>query len=255
MRCPKCGGDAVPQAAYCHLCGHRLGASRSPDENQVLDGGGGPRAEEAASRQPMADAASNLVRDAGTEPEKELWRGGYSSKAMAGGWAICTAITVLLLAGGIYFRPKAPYWLLLLAAILLPWLYCLVLLFHRRMSVHYLLTTQRFVHESGIVRRVTDRIEVIDIDNITFEQGPLERLLGVGYPGFLQRPHPSATRVAGYRKCQGRLRTFRQRAAGRAASPRAAHRADSKPVALPIARPLAILFRPRFLSHSPHTNM
>ena len=63
---------------------------------------------------------------------------------------------------------------------LLPWLYCFLLLSYRRMSVHYLLTTQRFVHESGILRRVTDRIEVIDIDDITFEQRPLERLLGTG---------------------------------------------------------------------------
>jgi membrane protein YdbS with pleckstrin-like domain len=63
---------------------------------------------------------------------------------------------------------------------LLPWLYCFLLLCYRRMSVRYLLTTQRFVHESGILRRVTDRIEVIDIDDITFEQGPLERLVGVG---------------------------------------------------------------------------
>jgi hypothetical protein len=28
--------------------------------------------------------------------------------------------------------------------------------------------------------RVTNRVEVIDIDDITFAQGPLERLLGVG---------------------------------------------------------------------------
>ena len=99
---------------------------------------------------------------------------------MAGGWAICGVLTLLLLVGGCLFSGLGAYWLWLLVAMLLPWLYCFVLLCYRRMSVHYLLTTQRFVHESGILRRVTDRIEVIDIDDITFEQGPLERLLGVG---------------------------------------------------------------------------
>ena len=48
------------------------------------------------------------------------------------------------------------------------------------MSVHYLLTTQRFIHESGVLRRLNNRIEVLNIDDITFEQGPFERLTGVG---------------------------------------------------------------------------
>ena len=42
------------------------------------------------------------------------------------------------------------------------------------------MTTQRFVHERGILRRMNDRIEVLDMDDITFEQGLLERLSGVG---------------------------------------------------------------------------
>ena len=48
------------------------------------------------------------------------------------------------------------------------------------MSVHYQLTTQRFIHKSGILKRVTDRIEVIDIDDVTYEQGIVQRMLGVG---------------------------------------------------------------------------
>ncbi|NLX98142.1 MAG: PH domain-containing protein, partial [Rhodopirellula sp.] len=71
-------------------------------------------------------------------------------------------------------------WLILLLLMLLPWLYHAALLCYRRMSVRYLLTTQKFVHERGILRRKTDRIESIDMDDISFEQGPLERLVGVG---------------------------------------------------------------------------
>ena len=64
--------------------------------------------------------------------------------------------------------------------IILPWLYFFMVLCYRRMSVHYLLTTQRFIHESGILRRVNNRIEVLDMDDITFEQSLFERLAGVG---------------------------------------------------------------------------
>jgi uncharacterized membrane protein YdbT with pleckstrin-like domain len=46
--------------------------------------------------------------------------------------------------------------------------------------VRYLLTNQRFMHESGVLRRITNRIEVLDMDDITFEQGLVERMLGVG---------------------------------------------------------------------------
>lgn len=51
---------------------------------------------------------------------------------------------------------------------------------YKKLSVHYELTTQRFIHKSGILKRVTDRIEVIDIDDVTYEQGIIQRMLGVG---------------------------------------------------------------------------
>jgi membrane protein YdbS with pleckstrin-like domain len=46
--------------------------------------------------------------------------------------------------------------------------------------VHYELTSQRFIHQTGILTRATDRIEVIDIDDVSFTQGPVQRMLGVG---------------------------------------------------------------------------
>jgi hypothetical protein len=42
------------------------------------------------------------------------------------------------------------------------------------------LTNQRFIHRSGILRRVTNRIEVIDIDDVQYEQSIIDRFLGVG---------------------------------------------------------------------------
>jgi uncharacterized membrane protein YdbT with pleckstrin-like domain len=60
------------------------------------------------------------------------------------------------------------------------WLGLGLVLVYRKLDVHYTLTSQRFVHKKGILKRVTDRIEVIDIDDVTFEQGIIQRMLGVG---------------------------------------------------------------------------
>jgi len=60
------------------------------------------------------------------------------------------------------------------------WIFLGVAFAYKKLSVHYELTTQRFIHKSGILKRVTDRIEVIDIDDVTYEQGIVQRMLGVG---------------------------------------------------------------------------
>ena len=187
MRCPACGFEAVDQAVYCHKCGERI----SPAGDEL------PRyvhpAEQATS-DPAAtfEQAAATRRDTQDQPEEELWRGRYSSKAMIGAWVISGLVDVALLVGGVLWASQAVYWLILLAAMLLPWLYYYAVLCYRRMSVRYLLTTQRFIHESGILRRVNDRVETLDMDDITFEQGLLERLVGVGTIHVISsdRSHP-----------------------------------------------------------------
>ena len=92
---------------------------------------------------------------------------------------------------------------------ILPWVYYIAVLCYRRMSVRYCLTTQRFVHERGILRRVNDRIEVLDMDDITFEQGLLERLSGVGTIRIaVPRSDRSRAGVAGHRERASRWRRF-----------------------------------------------
>jgi hypothetical protein len=175
MRCPACGVDIVPEAVFCHKCGQRLDAA----------GTGAAKDERAAETSAPATAGgpdvSALTRLAGPDqPEQELWRGGYSSKAMFGAWAVCGLVSLVLLVGGIYWRPAAVWWLVLLVLMVVPWLYCLTVLGLRRLSVHYVLTTRRFIHERGILRRVNDRIELLDMDDITSEQKLWDRLTGVG---------------------------------------------------------------------------
>ncbi|MCD4727445.1 MAG: PH domain-containing protein [Pirellulales bacterium] len=179
MQCPACGVDVVQEAVFCHKCGHRID---SPDEgfpdNQRDEAGPADSFREAVAQRKLQD-----------EPERELWRGGYSSKAMIGGWVISGLVTLVLLVVGVLWVRQAVWWIVLLAAILLVWLYHVAVLCYRRMNVRYKLSTQRFVHESGILRRKTDRIEVLDMDDITFEQGPLERLMGVGTIRIVSSDH------------------------------------------------------------------
>lgn len=115
------------------------------------------------------------------EAETEVWQGGYSTRAMWGNWLLAGAVTVVLLVVVLMWGPGNPsYWLawLVISALLWGWFACL--LAYRKLTVKYRLTTQRFIHEAGLLKRVTDRIEVIDIDDVTFEQRIMERMVGVG---------------------------------------------------------------------------
>jgi hypothetical protein len=173
MQCPACGEETMREAVYCHRCGHRLELP-----GRGFSTGQPPEDEPAAPEAALRETAPS--RNADGEPEQELWRGGYSSKAMAGGWAISGAVSVALLVGGVWIRPNAHWWLVLLALTLLPWLYHFAILCYRWLGVRYVLTTQRFIHDRGILRRINGRVEVLDMDDITFEQTLLERLAGVG---------------------------------------------------------------------------
>ncbi len=174
MVCPRCGAEVIADAIFCHKCGHRLAEESTRDE-LVPDETPYPAAPPAEK---FKAAAAQL--DSSETEERELWRGGYSPKAMIGAWCLCAAVSIVLLLIGFFWVRTAWLWLVLLLVIIGFWGYNLIVLVHRRMSVSYLLTNQRFIHESGILRRVTDRIEVIDIDDITFEQGVVERVMGVG---------------------------------------------------------------------------
>jgi hypothetical protein len=151
MKCASCGAEVVEQSVYCHKCGHRVGQA------------GG------ALKQ-----AAGAAADAPGGPDRILWDGSFSPKAMYGTYLVCLVLSVAILVGGLIFFPPAAL------AALLVWLWPLGVLAYRKLAVHYRLTPERFIHERGILKRVTDRIEVIDMDDITYEQGIIERMLGVG---------------------------------------------------------------------------
>jgi hypothetical protein len=175
MHCPACGVEVVEQAIYCHRCGERLPSAGNDPPRAVS-----PAAPQKPPAAEALDPAAPVRREGQDEPETELWRGGYCSKAMAGAWVASGLVSLALLVVGILRSHNVTWWLVLVALMILPWLYFFAVLCYRRMSVHYLLTTQRFIHERGILRRVNNRIEVLDMDDITFEQSLFERLAGVG---------------------------------------------------------------------------
>ncbi|MDB4749891.1 PH domain-containing protein [Rubripirellula sp.] len=115
------------------------------------------------------------------EPEEELWNGGYSAKAMVGTWIMLAILSVATLILPLFLSFLSfltiPF---SLGGIVLMWLVGAVVYGYRRFGVHYELTSQRFIHQTGILTRATDRIEVIDIDDVSFTQGPVQRMLGVG---------------------------------------------------------------------------
>jgi membrane protein YdbS with pleckstrin-like domain len=112
------------------------------------------------------------------EPEEELWNGGYSAKAMVGTWILLAILSVVTLI--LPFFVSFLTIQLSLGGIVLMWLVGAVVYGYRRFGVHYELTSQRFIHQTGILTRATDRIEVIDIDDVSFTQGPVQRMFGVG---------------------------------------------------------------------------
>jgi uncharacterized membrane protein YdbT with pleckstrin-like domain len=97
----------------------------------------------------------------------------YGSWLLAG---IATLVAVVLSA--ILWNPAV--WLAAGAIVTVIWIVLAGHYLIERLSVAYTLTNQRFVHQRGLLQRVINRIEVIDIDDVTVEQGFIERMFGVG---------------------------------------------------------------------------
>jgi uncharacterized membrane protein YdbT with pleckstrin-like domain len=129
----------------------------------------------------LAAAAAKMDDGKQIPVERSLWQGGYSAKAMYGTWAISTIVTIAAIVLIATFAMDVPnIWPITGAALIFWWVMAIGNYIYKRMSVHYELTTQRFVHQTGILVRRTDRIEVLDIDDVSFTQGIVQRMLGVG---------------------------------------------------------------------------
>jgi hypothetical protein len=129
-------------------------------------------------------AAAGRLRPSGTgsataQPnEEELWSGTYSGKAMVGPAVGLALLTIAGLIAGSFFPPIG-WGIAGIAAVILWAIFGLVLMY-RKLSVRYRLTTFRFFHETGLLNRTRNRIEVIDINDVTLQQRLIERMFNVG---------------------------------------------------------------------------
>lgn len=164
-----CGANVPADAQFCPKCGVRVNAipaAVTPDEP--------------TGTQTLRDAMNKSAAAAKAEvlPETFLWRGGYSAKAMIGGWILSAILTLVFFIAGMLFPPAGM--MIAFCASLAVWGWHLLLLIYRRWSYEYELSTQRFIHRAGLLARVTNRIEVIDISDVQVKQTLVERFLGIG---------------------------------------------------------------------------
>ena len=89
------------------------------------------------------------------EPEHNLWHGSYSPKAMYGGWVVAMVVTLAAIALAVLV-PNPAAWIAAVVVVPVIWIGLLLTLFYRRLSVDYTLTTQRFLHKKGVLRRVAE---------------------------------------------------------------------------------------------------
>jgi membrane protein YdbS with pleckstrin-like domain len=179
MQCPHCQTEVPADTVFCGHCGGKLDGEQAPVKPLVEPRRQGPPplTEEESPRDRFTSAAK--VRPEVAEPENEVWRGSYSQKAMLGYWIGATVVTILLPVL-LWFFNLDMGWLWVWGAILIMWLALVAWYYSRRLGVFYRLTNQQFLHERGLLWRRTDRIELIDIDDVTYKQGPIERMLNVG---------------------------------------------------------------------------
>ena len=175
MNCPVCSLQVIDEASFCHHCGTPLG------DNGVIPT---PR------EQFQAAAAGSSDED---PPERELWQGSFSKLAMIGSWIGAAAFTLAIFIIAVVSDFTGRGWLISVMIVLCVWGALVVRLVFLQLSRHYYLSNQRFVHERGLLWREIDRIEAIDIDDVSFSQGPIERLLGVGTVRILSsdQSHPT----------------------------------------------------------------
>lgn len=184
MKCPWCNADAPVGAVFCQQCGKRV------DDD-------GPAAEPAKATKTVAERIKGAATspESGDEQEQPLWEGTYSGKAMIGSWLGAAAVTVLLFFAMLFFpalRGSGVAWSITLIVISILWCGLGAVLLYRKLSISYELTNQRFIHNSGFLTRTTDRIEVIDMDDVTFSQGLIQRFVDVGTIKIISsdRTHP-----------------------------------------------------------------
>jgi membrane protein YdbS with pleckstrin-like domain len=172
MKCAKCGNNLADDAAFCSKCGSPVGG--------VADDDGDAGAMDAAAvTRVQASARHRGAVAANTPVEQDLWSGTFSPRAMIGPAIGCGVLSVaLIVVGAITANPVV--WLVVIGVMILIWAWLGLTIMYRRLTVRYRLTNYRFFHDTGLLTRTANRLEVIDIDDVTVRQGLVERMFNTG---------------------------------------------------------------------------
>jgi membrane protein YdbS with pleckstrin-like domain len=172
MNCSQCGAPVPAGSRFCPKCGQQLAGPVAPPVSIPAPPG-------ATDNFAAGPIGRRRIVDV---PEEVLWENGISARSMFGTWLTAGVASLIGLAGAGYLYSTArqlPAWIVL-AAVAGLWLLLGLNFALARLGVHYKLTNQRFFFQHGILRRVVDRIEVIEIEDLAYEQGLLDRVLGTG---------------------------------------------------------------------------
>ena len=199
----------------------KQGSDRGADKHEVTEEVSGFSPEADGNRQP-ANAINRFRETVESKKREELdddeaeetaWSGGFSPKAMVGTWALMLVLSVLLVVLSAVFEQVTLG--MALGGIVLLWGISALRYGYRRLGYHYELTNQRFIHQAGLLHRQTDRIEVIDIDDVSFTQGPIQRIFGVGTITLTgsDRTHPNLSMlgISNVREVSGLIDDIRRK--------------------------------------------
>ena len=113
--------------------------------------------------------------------ERELYAGRPSWRALMGFYALGIGVAVLVL---VILGLLADEWSTAVAIAAVIAALTLVIGWLRRVSTKYLITTQRLRISRGIVSKKVQETRLERVQNVNYEQGVLDRLLGVGTVDF-----------------------------------------------------------------------
>ena len=114
----------------------------------------------------------------GSQHGESVWKGGYSIQAMVGTWLTLAIISVFLLF--LSLLGVFPSTTTLGVLVFVMWGVAVLVFGWRSLGTKYELTTRYFISQTGVLARKTSRIAVAEIAELSFVQGPVQRLLGVG---------------------------------------------------------------------------
>jgi membrane protein YdbS with pleckstrin-like domain len=170
--CPQCGHEVADEALFCQTCGNRLAEGAAEASNT------------GASAAPYASPRERLApgqRDGKGGEEEVLWEGTFSGKAMLGSWALALLLTAAAIVAAVMLPETVAFRALgATIVVLLAWGIPLVRLGYRKLSIRYRATNHRLFHEEGILWRTTNRVEMIDADDVTVQQSIFDRIMNVG---------------------------------------------------------------------------